>query len=286
MYDLQVLGSKAERESMRLQNLSHAGNGNNGAQEGTDDEDDNVKKPLLPKAEATTPSDDTAAGEAEADVPFKRVFAYQRPDMGMVSRSGGRMAVAVAVYCYLHLVRRLHSRRLSLVCRCVRQFVTSVIGATFNGCVIPAFSIVFSNMISLFGDTRDTDKMKHDSLEYLVGFLIIAVVSFVVRVPGAWSCMCTLYLLWRVVVTVLTRGYFGPAPQALFIQMYGATYVGERLTRRLRSDVFDAVMKQEVRLFTINANTGPVPYGHCTVRLACAVDRSGTLTWMRTAPDG
>ncbi len=52
-------------------------------------------------------------------------------------------------------------------------------------------------------------------------------------------------LMWSLSVHALQLCPCGV--QALLTQMYGTSYVGERLTRRLRSDVFDAVMRQEVR---------------------------------------
>jgi hypothetical protein len=124
------------------------------------------------------------------------------------------------------------------------QFTCSVIGAVFNGCVIPAFSIVFSNMISLFGDIMHPDDMKSQSLQYLIAFCGIAAVSFVVSTLNA--SLMQHYRATAPHCRFMLRCGLLPVYQALFIQMYGATYVGERLTRRLRSDVFDAVMKQEV----------------------------------------
>ncbi len=82
------------------------------------------------------------------------------------------------------------------------------------GVVQPVFGLVMSGMISVFY-TRDIEQLKRDASDYGIYFLLVAIAN------------CAF----------------------LFSQQIGTGYVGERITCKIRSLVFQSILKQEITYF-------------------------------------
>ena len=134
---------------------------------------------MTPKLPSGKPAPDTPK-----DVPFSRVFAYQRPELFIL--------------------------------------VLAIIGSACNGTVMPMFSIIFSDMTQVFYlPPAHEDEMRARSIKFLLAFVGIGVGSLIMY----------------------------------YLQIWGMTLVGERLTRRLRARTYEALMRQEVGYFDLKENS-------------------------------
>lgn len=210
MYDLQTLGGKklaAVTASVSPAGpLAAAGGFDDEAPADSDDEDTGVRVPLLKAAAAV--SEPAVVAPVDPDVPFSRVFAYQKPES--------------------------------------KVFVLACCAAAVNGVIMPLFSVVFSNMIGVFYGFHDAS-MQKQAITYLCMFMGIGVGSFL----------------------------------SYLAQFWGMTYVGERLTRRLRSEAYDALIRQDVGYFDMPENsTGRLISrlsGDAAMVKATTGDRIGTI---------
>ncbi|CAG8574146.1 4069_t:CDS:1 [Paraglomus brasilianum] len=114
------------------------------------------------------------------------------------------------------------------------------LGAIVNGSVMPLFSLVFSTILDIFSKTDDLHKMQHDANFWAGMFVVLAGAAFIANA----------------------------AQQGLFILS------GERLTRRLRSLTFAALIKQEIGFFDDEHNAT----GVLTSKLAVDASRVEGLT--------
>lgn len=112
------------------------------------------------------------------------------------------------------------------------EFKTVVVAlavALANGCVFPVFSILYSNMIIAYFDPRDSVLISDANL-YMGMFFILAAASG--------------FLSW--------------------VQTFLYTYLGERLTRRLRATTYRSILRQPVAFFDLPQHST----GRLTSRLA------------------
>jgi len=93
-------------------------------------------------------------------------------------------------------------------------FILSVVGAAFNGCVQPAFSIIYSNAINLFRET-DKDKMYSDANLWVILFIGLALANFF----------------------------------SFYAQSGGQTASGVSLSHSLRLKIFENMLRQDIGYF-------------------------------------
>uniref|UniRef100_F7E6I9 Phosphatidylcholine translocator ABCB4 n=1 Tax=Ornithorhynchus anatinus TaxID=9258 RepID=F7E6I9_ORNAN len=124
-------------------------------------------------------------------------------------------------------------------------FVVGIFCAIINGGLQPAFSIIFSRIIGVFGTTDDPETKRHKSNLFAVLFLVLGIISF---------------------ITFFLQGYtFGKA--------------GEILTRRLRFWAFRAMLRQDISWFDDPKNST----GALTTRLATDASQVKGATGARLA---
>jgi ATP-binding cassette subfamily B (MDR/TAP) protein 1 len=119
--------------------------------------------------------------------------------------------------------------------------VIGVLGGLVNGATFPVWGLILTKILVVFFDlTLSADEMKKKGLYWAIAFLILAI-SFAVSST---------------------------------VQNYSFAVVSERLTSRLRLQVFKAMLKQEVGWFDLDENSA----GALTTRLAtdCAIVQSMT----------
>ncbi|RHZ80336.1 hypothetical protein Glove_137g129 [Diversispora epigaea] len=113
------------------------------------------------------------------------------------------------------------------------------LGATVNGAVFPCFSIIFSSILNTYAKT-DVNELRRGSNKWALMFLLLAIVAFI----------------------------------ANFMQQYFFILSGEKLTKRIRSMTFEALLKQEIGFFD-DENNGT---GILTSKLASDASRIDGLT--------
>ncbi|ORX44526.1 P-loop containing nucleoside triphosphate hydrolase protein [Piromyces finnis] len=96
-------------------------------------------------------------------------------------------------------------------------FIISLIGSAFNGCIQPAFSIIYSNAINLFRET-DKDKMYSSANLWVLLFVALAVANFL----------------------------------SFYAQSGGQTASGVKLSHSLRIKLFESMLRQDVSFFDCN----------------------------------
>ncbi|XP_038611446.1 ATP-dependent translocase ABCB1 isoform X2 [Tachyglossus aculeatus] len=124
-------------------------------------------------------------------------------------------------------------------------FVVGVFCAIINGGLQPAFSIIFSRIIGVFGTLEDNETKRERSNLFSLLFLVLGIISF---------------------ITFFLQGYtFGKA--------------GEILTRRLRFWAFRAMLRQDISWFDNSKNST----GALTTRLATDASQVKGATGARLA---
>ncbi|EGG19851.1 ABC transporter B family protein [Cavenderia fasciculata] len=98
-------------------------------------------------------------------------------------------------------------------------FVTGSVGALINGTIMPIFAIIFSEILKVF-QTPDIEDMKRRAALLAMWFVILAIGSGV----------------------------------ANFLQIASFTYIGEKLTHRLRHQSFRSIIRQDVGWFDLPEN--------------------------------
>eukprot|EP01135_Chromosphaera_perkinsii_P004635 Nk52_evm28s292 gene=Nk52_evmTU28s292 len=121
---------------------------------------------------------------------FKRLYEYNKPE---------RMYILIGVVCALG-----------------------------TGCIMPAFAVIFSEMVNVLN--KPADEVESDSVFWSMMFLVIAV--------GASICY--------------------------FVQVYFLTLAGAKLTSRLREMTFDTMIKMDISWFDMPENSS----GALTAKLA------------------
>jgi len=128
-------------------------------------------------------------------------------------------------------------------------FILSIIGSAFNGCIQPAFSIIYSNAINLFRNT-DKDEMYSSANLWALLFLALAVANFL----------------------------------SFYAQTGGQTASGMKLSHSLRIKLFGNMLRQDIGYFDCHevgtnheanrsrVNAGPVG------KYAAKTAGSGSLT--------
>ncbi|KAF2077589.1 hypothetical protein CYY_001130 [Polysphondylium violaceum] len=99
-------------------------------------------------------------------------------------------------------------------------FLLGCIGAAINGAIMPVFSIIFSEFLTIFNST-DIEVMKSDAKKMAGWFMLLA----------------------------------GGAGLANFIQIYFFTGIGEKLTYRLRKMSFYSILCQDIGWFDMPENS-------------------------------
>ncbi|CAG8508599.1 11057_t:CDS:10 [Acaulospora morrowiae] len=95
-----------------------------------------------------------------------------------------------------------------------------ILAATVNGVVMPSFALIFSSIMQTFSRTDDPDRLRRESNFWAGMFAVLAIVSFLTN----------------------------------FFQLSMFITSGERLTKRLRTFTFKALMRQEVAYFDDERN--------------------------------
>ncbi|CAG8455912.1 13526_t:CDS:10 [Dentiscutata erythropus] len=119
------------------------------------------------------------------------------------------------------------------------QVVNVFFSVLIGGAIFPFFSIIFSSILNSFSKT-DVNELRRSSNLWALMFFILAVIAFI----------------------------------ANFMQQYFFILSGEKLTKRLRSMTFEALLKQEIGFFD-DENNGT---GILTSRLATDATKVDGLT--------
>eukprot|EP01138_Halocafeteria_seosinensis_P015627 gb/GECG01015948.1/.p1 GENE.gb/GECG01015948.1/~~gb/GECG01015948.1/.p1 ORF type:complete len:683 (+),score=79.61 gb/GECG01015948.1/:1-2049(+) len=109
------------------------------------------------------------------------------------------------------------------------QVFCGIAAAGINGSIRPVFSILFTEILAIFF-SADTDHLENEALDLMGFFFLLAAVAFLANLS----------------------------------QFYLFQYAGEKLTSRLRADVFKSLLSQEAGFFD---TTDHAP-GRLTARLA------------------
>jgi len=93
-------------------------------------------------------------------------------------------------------------------------FILSIIGSAFNGCIQPAFAIIYSNAINLFRETNK-EKMETSANYWALLFIALAIANFL----------------------------------SFYAQSGGQTASGVKLSHSLRIKLFDNMLRQDIGYF-------------------------------------
>ncbi|OUM61959.1 hypothetical protein PIROE2DRAFT_54498 [Piromyces sp. E2] len=126
-------------------------------------------------------------------------------------------------------------------------FILSIIGSAFNGCIQPAFAIIYSNAINLFRET-DKGKMETSANYWVILFIGLAIANFL----------------------------------SFYAQSGGQTASGVKLSHSLRVKLFDNMLRQDIGYFDCHDNAAKnVGSGSLTSKLSTEASLvSGCMTYV------
>ncbi|KAJ3085456.1 Multidrug resistance protein 1, partial [Quaeritorhiza haematococci] len=100
-------------------------------------------------------------------------------------------------------------------------YVLGTIGASFNGCIFPVFSIIFSNIFDAFTPPKTKSEISSTTNFWAAAFGFLALISLITQ----------------------------------FLQLAAFSISGEYLTKRIRYESFKAILRQEMAFFDEEENS-------------------------------